>query len=163
MFKSCHLVHNACSSRSMYVFKSVNVEGTLPQHRRRIPGLSPPSCVRRLPALLGAKLRITRSPKMRMVRSSLMHAGLGRPRVGIIRYLQRATYSRLTPSPRIFSASSLYCSILYLCSHVLSTRPCFGCSLISFLRRVNFLASSASCNSVSSEVALCQLLAASWK
>ena len=143
--------------------KPVNVAGTFPQHRRRIPGLSPQSCVRRLLAFFGAKLRITRSPKMRTVRSSPMHASLGRPHVGIMRHLQRATYSRLNPSPRIFSCSSLYCSIFYLCSHVLSIRPCFGCSLVSFLRRVNFLASSASCNSVSSEIALRQLLAASWK
>ena len=69
----------------------------------------------------------------------------------------------LPPLPSIFSASRLYRSILYVCSHVLSILPCFGCSLVSFLRRVNFLASSASCNSVSSEVSLRQLLAASWK
>ena len=149
--------------RSTSVWKSVNVAGTSPQQRRRIVGFSPRSCVLRLLAFFGAKLCITQFPKMRMARSSLMHAGLGRPHVGIMRHRQRTSYNRLTPLPYIFSASRLYCSILYCCSHVLSIWPYFGCSLFSFLRRVNFLASSASCNPVSSEVALRQLLAASWK
>lgn len=89
-----------------------------------------------------------------------------RPREAACRDHEASSASNLKdtpPLPSIFSASRLYCSILYICSNVLSIRPCFGCSLVSFLRRVNFLASSASCNSVGSEVALRQLLAASWK
>ena len=149
--------------RSTSIWKSTNVAGISPQHQRMIFGFSPRSCLLRLLAFSGAKLCFAQLPNMKMVRSSLMHAGLGRPRVGIMRHRQRASYKRLTPLPYIFSATRLYCSILYFCSHVLSVRPFFGCSLLSFLRRVNFLASSASCDSISSEVALRQLLAASWK
>lgn len=105
IFTLCHLMHHACSTAQIFS-KPVNVAGPSPLYRQRHRSAQPTILHTAPICLVWGKAACCPIPEHRnSAQHILFHACQERPRVGIMRHLQRAAYKRHTSWPCISSAS----------------------------------------------------------